>query len=93
MSRTISFADKSRNCGSAVLFDCRRVGLHKLVTTIIVTLSAYILSVRLVGVMEVNNSVGQGCSTSFNQVFVDLVHINWSSNVEQNYPALWFLPV
>ena len=59
----------------------------------IVTLSAYLLSLRLSGVPEVDTSVGRRCSTIVGgELSVAFVCLG-SSDGEQTYPGLWFPPV
>ena len=61
--------------------------------TMIVTLSTYLLSLRLSGVLEVDTSVGRRCSTMSGLVLsVAFVGLG-SGDGEQTYPGLWFLPV
>ena len=67
--------------------------MHRSVFNMIVTLSAYLLSLRLSGVLEVDTSVGRRCSTIVGgDLLVAFVCLG-SGDGEQTYPALWFLPV
>ena len=59
----------------------------------IVTLSAYLLSLRLSGVLEVDTSVGRECSTIVGDGFVVEFVCLGSGDGEQTFPGLWFLPV
>ena len=67
--------------------------MHRSVFTMIVMLSAYLLSLRLSGVLEVDTSVGRRCSTIVGDGFVGRVCVLGSGDGEQTYPGLWFLPV
>ena len=59
----------------------------------IVMLSAYLLSLRLSGVLEVDTSVGRRCSTIVGEdLSVTFVCLG-SGGEKQTYPGLWFLPV
>ena len=59
----------------------------------IVTLYAYLLSLRLSGVLELDTSVGRRCSTIVEgDLSVTFVCLG-SGDGEQTYPGLWFLPV
>ena len=67
--------------------------MHRTVFTMIVTLSTYLLSLRLSGVLEVDASVGRGCST-MSGLILSVAFVGFeSSDAEQTYPRLWFLPV
>ena len=56
-----------------------------------VTLSTYLLSLRLSGVLEVNTVVGWGCSTIVGGSLVG--HVVGSGDGEQTYTGLLFLSV
>ena len=85
--------DKSRDSGMAISLVGRQVCLDKLVFAMIVTLSAYLLSPRLSGVLEVDTSVKRRFSTIVGEHFVSCVYVLGSGNGEQTYPGMWFLPV
>ena len=59
----------------------------------IVMLAAYLLSLRLSGVLEVGTSVGRRCSAIVGDGFVGRICVLGSDDVEQTYPGLWFLSV
>ena len=67
--------------------------MHRLVFTMIVTLSADLLSLRLSGVLEVGTSIGQGCSTIVGEDLSIAFVCLESGDREQTCPGLWFLPV
>ena len=59
----------------------------------IVTLYAYLLSLRLSGVLELDTSVGRRCSTIVEgDLSVTFVCLG-SGDGELTYPGLWFLPI
>ena len=67
--------------------------MHISVFSMIVMLSAYHLSLRLSGVLEVDTSVSLRCSTIVGGVLsVKFVWLG-PDDREQTYPGLWFLPV
>ena len=61
--------------------------MHRSVFTMIVTLSAYLLSLRLSGVLEVDTSIGRGCSTIVGDGFVGRVCVfgvwRWGTNLSR----------
>ena len=59
----------------------------------IVMLSAYLLSLRLSAVLEVDTSVGRRCSTVLGRIVSVALVCLGSGDGEQTYPGLWFLPV
>ena len=59
----------------------------------IVTLSAYLLSLRLSRVLEVDTSVGKRCSTIVGGDWAVAFVCLGSGDGEQTYSGLWFLPV
>ena len=67
--------------------------MHRSVFTKIVTLSAYFLSLRLSGVLEVDTSVGRRCSTIVGGDLSVAFMCLGCGDGEQTYPGLWFLPV
>ena len=61
--------DISCDSGMAISGVGRQVGLHISVSTMVVTLSTYLLYLRLLGVLEVDISVSRGCSTVIEEDF------------------------
>lgn len=65
--------------------------MHRLVFTMIVTLCAYLLSLRSSGVFVGVTSVGRGCSSIVGEDCVDCIYVFGCLKIVQTFLGLWFL--